>query len=64
MEEEGGRRRKKRRRRRRMTKMTRSRYRKGNIMYHMNLTPRTFKHQVVTLYLTVSVGLSKNGLLL
>ena len=39
--------------------MMRSRYEKGNIMYHMNLTPRTFKQQVVTLYLTVSVGLSK-----
>ena len=45
-----------------MTKMTRKRYRKGYIMYHMNLTPRTFKQQVVTLYLTLSVGLSKNGI--
>ena len=55
----GRRTRRKRRRRRRMTKR---RYRKGYIMYYMNLTPRTFKQQVVTLYLTFSVGLSKNGI--
>ena len=42
-----------------MTKMTRKRYRRGYIMYHMNLSPRTLKQQVVTLYLTLSVGLSK-----
>ena len=41
---------------RRMTKRLRRRYRKGNYMYHMNLTPRTFKQRVVT----VSVSLSNN----
>ena len=55
------RRRKRRRRnkRRRMTKMTRRRFGKVSLMYHMNRTPRTFKQQVVTSCLTVSVGLSK-----
>ena len=58
------RRRRMRKRRRRMAKMTRRRFGKVNLMYHMNLTPRNFKQQVVTSYLTVSVGLSKNGILL